>query len=410
MIRLRRIAVLGIATLGAVAANLWIAAHRLEGYSFEPAAYATVYVPAEEPVVARVERPRNDEVILHLSGGSNAWLVKGREKTASTQQGPLLRLKTPPGVAAYELSPAGGGGTTAFGIDTFADPAGEVALASPDLLFVEAARHPLSSLVPALAAYDPRHVEAARAHLAKRRLDAPGSTEERFRRLWESLRDELRPRIGAPPPALVREAPWLQYQRAVAGEVELYCANLSEILVFFATVAGIPARVVDVAGKKDAALLGAHTFVEVYLAEERRWMYTDLTIDAYRIRAGAHGPALNGGELLHLIHARADGLLFITRLRNGKLEETAFADAVPSPRSFIHPNALLVFHRDYGERRHALPVAALRYLFQPEPAYGLAFDPGRGAIKRAAFIALVLLALTWAGLAAGWLRRRAVSA
>jgi hypothetical protein len=400
------IAILGMATVAVLAANLWMAVHRHEGYAFHPTAYATAYIPAEAPTIVKLQRAGENVLVLRLSNGeSTRWRVKDDGQAAAVQDGPLLKLHVSPGVSSHELLPVDAL-TRPFRIDTFSDPVGDVAIASADSLFMTSVRYPMKSLVAAITDYDARHVEAARAHIAGLNLDPKEPTELRLRRLWELLRNDLRPRIGAPPRALVRQSPWVQYQRAVAGEVKIYCANLSEILVFFATVAGIPARVVDVAGKQNNVFLGAHAFVEVYLAEERRWMYTDLTMDIYRIRAGAKGPTLNGGELMQFIHARADELLFITRLRDGNLLESPFVQTSPSPASFIHPNALLVYHRDYGEERYSLPARAMRYLLHPEPAYGLGFDRTRSTIKHVMFYGLVVLAPIWALLMLWWLRQR----
>jgi hypothetical protein len=401
------IVIVGIAAVAAMAMNIWIAVHRAEGYAFHPTAYATAYIPAEATTVVGLHRAGEDALVLRLSNGeSTRWRVKDDRPAAAIQEGPLLKLHASRGFSSHELSPVDAP-TRPFRIDTFSDPVGgEIAIASPDSLFVTSVRYPLQSLVASLADYDARHVEAARAHIAELKLDPRQPTELRLRRLWELLRNELRPRIGAPPGTLVRQSPWLQYQRAVAGKVEVDCANLSEILVFFATVAGIPSRVVDVAGKRNDVFLGAHAFVEVYLAEERRWMYTDLTLDSYRIGAGAKGPALNGAELMHFIHAGADGLLFTTGLRDGKLLERPFVEMSPSPRSLIHPNALLVYRRDYGEERHSLPARTVRYLFRPEPAYGLGFDSMHSTVKSVMAYGLLALAAAWALSVLWWLKRR----
>lgn len=400
--RLARIAaLLALLTAAVVAANVWVFKHRLEGYAFRQSDYATVYLPSEAPTVAGFGRAPDGALLMRFSADSDPRLRPAA--------GEHLRLQSPPGqIVVHDVASAARPQHPAR-IYTMHDPAEGVSLGTPDLLIGAWKRHPLRALVADVEDYDPAHVAAARAELAKLGLDKAQGTQERLRVLWQFLRRQLGPHEGAPPPRFARESPWTQYQRTIAGETKIFCANFAEILAFFATVAGLPARVVDSVGTLDGVPYGAHAFVEVFIAEEQRWAYTDLMLGIFMVRAGKDGPPLNTVQLTQLVQARAENALWVTGARTGELADVPYASLSPSPSLHFHPSVLFVFHRDYGANRYRLATALQRYLFSPEPAYGLHFGNGRAAIKLALLCALGTLIAAWAALAWLWFRRPDVS-
>jgi hypothetical protein len=114
----------------------------------------------------------------------------------------------------------------------------------------------------------------------------------------------------------------------------------------------------------------AHTFVEVYLPEHGRWVYTDLTIGLFMVRIGENGPPLDTVGFTQLQQMGADSAMVATVFEDGELTDVAFATLPPLGRLFVNPNAFFVYHRDYADRY--APLKRLeRYVLGGPPAYAL---------------------------------------
>ena len=184
---------------------------------------------------------------------------------------------------------------------TLRAPDGVPIFASASLLRLAAERSPLHQHVADLADYPESHVAAARKLLAEAQVPASGTTLERFAALWLWLDRRLASHAGQPPLDYHAIAAFDQFTRATRGEMKLFCANYSEILTFFATVAGHSARIVDATGSIDGIPLSAHTFVEIYVPELGRFVYSDLTLRIFAVRLGASGPPLDSGQIVQVL-------------------------------------------------------------------------------------------------------------
>jgi hypothetical protein len=114
---------------------------------------------------------------------------------------------------------------------------------------------------------------------------AESTPVDRARALAEAIIDALDPYRGIPSDWMQDAAPFDQYRRVVAGQDHVWCDNFAKIFVRAAICLGIPARMVELPGRKanDAANLDVlwadgHTTTEIFDEMQNRWVWTDLTL------------------------------------------------------------------------------------------------------------------------------------
>jgi hypothetical protein len=194
-----------------------------------------------------------------------------------------------------------------------------------------------------------------------------------------------------------------QLEEALAGRSEVFCANQVEIFAVLATAAGVPTRIVDVAGRLRDLDLGAHAFNECYLADRGQWAYVDLQLDL-ALPESADGRALNGIDLLmRAIGSGGEGAT-ILRLAGGSAERVALSEVGERLDAFLPPSATLVYLWSAADRFS--PWRRLERLFlRPQPSFSLS-ESDSGALR--ALLGLHL-GLGAAGLSFFLLLRRARS-
>jgi hypothetical protein len=154
-----------------------------------------------------------------------------------------------------------------------------------------------------------------------------------------------------------------QYREAIEGRSGVYCGNHAAIFAFMANAAGLPTRLVDMAGRMGDVAVGAHSFVEVYIAAERRWVYMDLQLSlAGVLDAGRHH--LSAAQVLARIRNRSTESLLVRTLRDGEIVEENWADRSNSFETFLSTSASLVFLPASGAR-FATSERLKRLLFDP---------------------------------------------
>jgi hypothetical protein len=355
-----------LATAAFGAASAWIFVHRQDGWAFRIVSQAEAYVPREVPGITGFERDP-DGFVLHASNGADpAWRFDGAAQPPRAEAGVQRRR------VAKGTQPD----APALGFATVVHPEGRM-FSSGTVTLSRDERLPLAELVAATADYPVEHVAAVRALLAEADLaqPAPGETTEgHFQRLWLFLFARLDAQAGAPPPGFEELPAWVQYQRAAAGDAKIRCASAAEIVTFFATVAGIEARIVDAAGARDGVLLGNHTFVEIWYPEHQRFGYSDLNLKTFAIRARPDGRPLGAIEIATLHRAGLHDALFASVAADERLETIPYPASQRLTDVMLSPSATYLFHREY-EDRHGVASRLRRYLLAPEPAVGLDASP-----------------------------------
>ena len=221
---------------------------------------------------------------------------------------------------------------------------------------------------------------------------------ERVQRLALALHARLEPRLGTPEPFMRDLNGLAQYEAALAGRSAVYCANHAEIFAFFANIAHIPTRIVDVAGQPAESNPLGHTFNETLV--DGRWMYVDLRLGYAGIYASEPRP-LDGAALLRALESRDDPPARVAVMEGGRIAHAPFdADGYLASR-FLPAGSALVYHR---ANQHYFSTIAHsdRLLFRPPPAYSTPsrHQPfGSGTKWRLASLWLALFGLlAWAAL------------
>lgn len=254
----------------------------------------------------------------------------------------------------------------------------------------------IGDFVRAPEALPPGQVAAARDRLAPLRLETIPSGRDRIARLAAFLHAELEPHRGVPAPHMARLNGFEQYQEAMAGRSEVYCANHAEIYAFMATVAGLPTRILDMGGRDGAVELGAHTFAETWLEDEGRWVYVDLQLGLAGVLEGS-GALLEASALLDRIRAGRAATLKTRRIERGRIVEGTWSDHATTYETFLNPAANLVFLSS-DEDRFAPRARLRRLLWSPRPALCEGgFPQPAGPRLAATWLALVGGAI-WVGL------------
>lgn len=407
-----RVTALCAMTLALVAGNVWIAAHRMEGYNYRLASYARIYEPLEQPAAESVRWTSPDRLDVEVTGAPiGRWTLRRRSavepparSTAALAPGATAgstRVTLTGEPASYALVPVDG---DPRGERTFRVGPRQRLFASSDLLVgPRDARSSIHDLTYSPDDYPAQDVAEARALLQAAGIGPSASTEERLRRVWLLVFQALDGHRGTPPPWLNRLPVLEQYRRLVKGEVRSHCNTFAGIFALFATAAGVPTRVVDTNRVLNGVDLSAHTFAEVYLPETGRWAYSDVTLGVAFVRDGRSGRTLDAVQLSGLLQAGATGGLVATVERGGRLVDVAFDDLPGRDfvAAYLNHNATFVYHRRYADRG-AARAWLHRYLIAPELAYSLHGDNRKHWTKLACFYMLLLQTAVWVGLAGRW--------
>lgn len=395
---------LALVTLALLWANVWIARHRMHGYNFRFANYATAYVPAEQPVIEGFEAVRPGSMAIRLSvAPDEAWQLAAPESVSATREGDRVQLSGPTDSHTYRVLGLGAGRTRTVRIKM----SGEPLVTTSDLVIGEVDQLPLSEHALEASDFPPEQVEVIRAELAGAGLSDGDDTWQRMDKVWHTLYPQLHAQRGNPPPWLNKATPFVQFQTVVKEKkAKAYCTNFAAIYGLFGAVAGLPIRVVDVNREAPGGVaLTAHTFTEVFVPEVGGWVYSDMNLNLQSVRDRVTGRYMNGVQLAHLHEAGALGSLVARMYIDGQWVDRPYVEVMQFVTGFLNANATFVFHRHY-DQRGSLWAWLDRYLFNPELAYGLYRDNRLHHTKLAVFGATVAVGLLWMALVAALLRRR----
>ncbi len=155
--------------------------------------------------------------------------------------------------------------------------------------------HPVTEWA-GLPADDPEIIEAKR--LLTGNIDMTAPTLERSEQVYRFVMDGITGHEGARPHTdkLQLASPLETWEAMSSGREGGFCENVALIYYLFANAAGIPTRLVDIAGKFGPVKLTGHYFCESWIPEEACWCYVDPQMRIANART-TQGKLLNFLEL-----------------------------------------------------------------------------------------------------------------
>ena len=341
--------------LVALLPSVWMTVHRHEGFNVKYRSYDELQRSPDQPVLRALEFDGQNELTVDIASTA----------PESVQQIPLQR-----GVEHHN--------NNGFSIST---------LFSGDSLVINNSSYAITSRAPfelkdfviGATSGDQTLRAASEVVLKEMALGDNDSTIEKIGKIAAYLHHQLTPHRGQPAPHMRRLNGYEQYLEATAGRSEVYCANHAEIFAYFATLAGVPTRLVDVGGKFDGLSLAEHAFAESFDAELQSWIYVDLQLHIAYI-TDARGNPLNGIDVL-LHHANiATGNLQANVIKDGSLKSIAYDTVSKQNRLFLPAEATLTYL--WGTPDRFSPLNRLHRLFvNPQPGFSLRAS-GQGTFWR----------------------------
>ncbi len=389
-----------------IAANVALYLTRDKRDSYYPATYKTLYVPSDVPALTGtriVERGRV-ELIVPSKTVYESWKVTDDtgESTTTTGKYPVVKLKDYR--HSYEVEPQGAAGpkmTFNFGYypSEYYKKGGRTQadnywLVSASIPVGKFARRPL-----AYWASDYGHIDAADREEARRMLredmgvvDAD-PTMAKIEKIGCWLITNWKGRGGTPSDVIEKtESPLKILKMVLAGEGKIWCSQHALIYHFFANMAGLPTRLMSLAGRVDTVITTGHAFAETFIPELGAWAKVDVSLNKLFI-LDPDGQPLTSADVHHAINSGNIQALTARVCRDGAAVSEPYARENDNDSYYFSYGAHLVYRLGSGRTRGQLA----RYLFKPDSAYSLDASALRCTydLRRAAFGAWALIALLW---------------
>jgi hypothetical protein len=391
-----------------LAGNIALYLTRDKRDAYYPATYKTLYVPSDVPALTGtriVERGRV-ELIVPSETVYGSWKVTddAGETTTTTGQYPVVKLKDYR--HKYDVEPVAAGSPgpkMSFNFGYYPSEyykkggrtqADNYWLVSASIPVGKFARRPL-----AYWANDYGHIDAADREEARRMLredmgvvDAD-PTMAKIEKIGCWLITSWKGCGGTPSDVIEKtESPLKILKMVLAGEGKFWCSQHALIYHFFANMAGMPTRLMSLAGRVDTVITTGHAFAETFIPELGAWAKVDVSLNKLFI-LDPDGQPLTSADVYHAINSGNIQALTARVCRDGAAVSEPYAGENDNDSYYFSYGAHLVYRPGSGRTRSQL----LRYLFKPDLAYSLDASALRWTydLRRAAFGAWALIALTW---------------
>jgi hypothetical protein len=385
---------------------------------YVPATYKALYVPVEAPLLSRMRIPDRGRVELGIEMPSPpaAWTISDDTGETYESRGrfPVLALR--PQKHHYTVTPAGGplpARTFHFQFGYYSSEyyrqGGRTQkdnnwLVSADIPVGRFARRPLAFWAGDYGDLDPSDITEAKRLLRDEAGITPGDGDiVKIEKLAAWLIGAWSAGRGTPDDAIEAErSPLRVFQRVAAGRGKIWCSQHAKIYGFFANLAGLPTRLISLAGRIDNVITTGHAFAESYLADSGTWAKVDTSLNKLLVLNSAGRP-LNSAEVYQAIVAGHLEGLTVRALSEGVIVSEPYTDGDGGDAFYFTPGANLVYHPARARTQSALAG----YLFQPEYAYSLdaSLQGGHYARRRVLFALWALSAILAVGAWVGRSRR-----
>lgn len=352
-------------------ASFWMTLNREQAYAVRCQTESDLYQLAESP---RIEGfrfyPADGQLVIEMTEVEEEnWTIQeqGKAITRSAGADPILTLEL--GLQHFDLLGQKSG--VQFAVHTQWVPGAAPVVTPTPIRIGDASPFSIEDFVMDLNEQPDADLAKARKLLAAMPHSAHDPALERIAKIAAFLEHQLNSRRGAPGPQMNSLNGIDQYTEALEGRSKVYCANHAEIFAYFANVAGLPTRLIDVRGAFDDISLGAHTFNEVYVADLNQWIYIDLQTKTVGIR-DASGQYLSAAELIRRLHFDSTAGLVVRALEDGTFVDRAF-DEFDEGEGGSHIRSLLssesaIVYLSPETPRFTATERLKRLLLSPSPA------------------------------------------
>lgn len=392
-----------------IAGNIVLYFARDKRDSYIPATYKTLYVPADIPALAgtRIVKRGQVELIVPSKAGYDSWSVTDDtgETYAMTGKYPVVKLKDYR--HSYDVEPrkAGTAGpkmTFNFGYypSEYYKKGGRTQpdnywLVSASIPVGKFARYPL-----AFWACDYTDIGASDREEAKRMLREDmgvadsDPTTAKIEKIGCWLITKWKGCGGTPSDAIEKtKSPLKILKMVLAGEGKIWCSQHALIYHFFANMAGMPTRLLSLAGRVDNVITTGHAFAETFIPELGSWAKVDVSLNKLLILNPEGRPLASADVYNAILSGNIQGLTARV-CRDGAAVYEPYTEGSGADSYYYSYGSHLV----YRPGRARTQGQIVRYLFAPDLAYSLDASALRRTydLRRIVFGAWALIALLWA--------------
>jgi len=231
--------------------------------------------------------------------------------------------------------------------------------------------------------------------LSKWNLDSYSNTVEKISKLaieiTRNLRDDGSSVVSNP----ANSSAWKLYCDGVSGLSRMTCGEFEQIVYAFANVAGIKARRVGIVGRYPSdgnVKITGHHFNEVFIPEENRWAYVDLSTDKLFMK-NSRNEYLNTYQLWNAyISGMADNIRIVSTMGDS-ISTIPLVGNDSNENYYFSPQSTILYKK--ANDRYSTVGKMRRYLLDFDPALGN-FDTRKFYLKNfmVLFSLTLIIALT----------------
>ena len=391
-----------------IAGNVALYLTRDKRDAYYPATYKTLYVPSDVPALTgtRIVARGRVELVVPSKAVYESWTVTDDtgETYTTTGRYPVIKLKDYR--HSYDVRPLGTAGpgpkmTFDFGYypSEYYKKGGRTQpdnywLVSASIPVGKFARYPLSFWASDYADIDAADREEARRMIREDMGVADADpTVTKIEKIGCWLITRYKGCAGTPSDVIEKtRSPLKILKMVLAGEGKIWCSQHALIYHFFANMAGLPTRLLSLAGRVDTVITTGHAFAETFIPELGTWAKVDVSLNKLFILNPA-GQPLGSADVYQAINSGNIEGLTARVCRDGAAVYEPYAGGNENDSYYYSYGAHLV----YRPGRARTESQVVRYLFAPDLAYSLDASALRHVhdLRRAVFGLWALITVLW---------------
>lgn len=191
---------------------------------------------------------------------------------------------------------------------------------------------------------------------------------EKIQKIFAHVMPFVRMNLGIPADSVSGMSPINLLSCMKTKKVKVWCEDLTRVLGFLATQAGLPSRIVTTEGY-DKFSFAVHSFNEIFLPEKNRWIYSDLTNGIAYVSNNKDQLNIIDIHRLARLHTRDTSLKAL--YYDSSLHETGFDKiAAIADKWFNSPHRFRFYFSKYLEQAERKDkINRVRKIFDPHLNY-----------------------------------------